>query len=213
MEFAVDRTDHQVRDAELDAIRERARRRFPWLIATCAVAGGIGGALSTSLFDDSADLGKGHPSATGVVAGVAVVVVGLAVLAWIVRRSRRGRGMLTAPLLAGLPRGERRAVARAIRRAAPSENPTLRAVEVDTADRLVIQRKLTAAMYAALLVLDLIEAIFVVHGRSARVAFGVAAVIFAGALVAQQYRVRRARAYLAVGRRYPSPIRPDTIEA
>ncbi len=58
---------------------------------------------------------------------------------------RNPEGRFAPPILGGLPRGQRRLAGRNVRRATPSDDPTMAAVERETAARAISQARYLAA--------------------------------------------------------------------
>ena len=88
-----------------------------------------------------------HVNAAVAIAGTIVpILLGGGVGLLVVRKMMRNpEGRFAPPILAGLPRGQRRLARRNVRRATPSDDPTLAAVERETAARAISQARYLAA--------------------------------------------------------------------
>ncbi len=116
-----------------------------------------------------------HSVATIVTATVALSAVALLLLVaagFGVRYLVRHRdSTFAAPIVAGLPRRQRRAVGRNVRRGTPSDDPLMASVERETALRTVSQARYSMMVLGWLFIATAFDAV-VQHG-GARVFFGV----------------------------------------
>ncbi|NYJ75622.1 hypothetical protein [Allobranchiibius huperziae] len=123
----------------------------------------------------------------------------------VIRRGRRTPSSLFAPpLVAGLPRRQRRSAMRNIRRGTPSSDPTQAQVEREVAQTTVRSRRRTLVIFGIFLVLELVEAV-TRRTTPARIFFAAAAVLFAFFLVMTLLQLRGARTYLANTPEPPAP--------
>jgi len=114
----------------------------------------------------------------------------------VVARPRNPEGRFAPPILGGLPRGQRRLAGRNVRRATPSDDPTMAAVERETAARAISQARFVAAVFGIAIVGEAFEAV-IQHSMPERIFFSVAAVFFLAMLIYSPWSVNRARRYLA----------------
>ncbi len=125
------------------------------------------------------------------------ILVGIGVGLLVVRTMMRNpEGRFAPPILAGLPRGQRRLAGRNVRRATPSDDPTMAAVERETAARAIGQARIVTAVFGIAIVGDAIEGV-IQHSMPERIFFSVAAVFFLAELIYLTWSVNRARRYLA----------------
>ncbi len=109
---------------------------------------------------------------------------------------RNPEGRFAPPILVGLPRGQRRLARRNVRRATPSDDPTMAAVERETAARAIGQARFVTAVFGIAIVGEAFEAV-IQHSMPERIFFSVAAVFCLAMLIYLTRFVNRARRYLA----------------
>ena len=195
---------------ELDAVAEVARRRQKrWIvtITASAVTAGVLAGLVMSMVHHRHGV-RHHTSAAGLAAGLAAttltIAASLGFLYWLVKR---GRGLFQAPLTLGLPYRDRRVVMKAVRRGTPPSEPTLRAVGLRMADRIVRYQKQTLTLYAVLALSQLANALIPGRPGWLRGLSVVAAVLLLGGLLAQRWINAGARRYIE--RFQQQPARQD----
>ncbi|MHA3701591.1 hypothetical protein ACXR2U_05360 [Jatrophihabitans sp. YIM 134969] len=186
-------------DRRLAAVDARARRR--WLVTMGAVVVVV--AVVVPVLQPLLDGRRPHrsvhhggaPTWVAVAVPVGIIVVGIAVVAWLLTRRR---GVFAPPLVGGLPRTTRRGIGRTLRRGGPpSPDPLVREVEVRTARRAVRQSTFGYLVFGVLLVLSLALAVFDARTTAGVVFHLATAVLFAGFLVLQVVTTRGAKRYLA----------------
>ena len=134
------------------------------------------------------------------------ILVGIGVGLLVVRTMMRNpEGRFAPPILGGLPRGQRRLAGRNVRRATPSDDPTMAAVERETAAKAISQARFVTAVFGIAIVGEAIEAV-TQHSMPERIFFSVATVFFLALLIYSTLVVNRARRYLAAA------TGPDWIE-
>ena len=85
-------------------------------------------------------------AAAAISVSIVPILVGIGVGLLVVRTMMRNpEGRFAPPILAGLPRGQRRLARRNVRRATPSDDPTMAAVERETAAKAISQARYLAA--------------------------------------------------------------------
>jgi hypothetical protein len=118
---------------------------------------------------------------------------------------RNPEGRFAPPILLGLPRRQRRLAGRNVRRATPSDDPTMAAFERETAAKAISQARFVTAVFGIAIVGEAIEAV-TQHSMPERIFFSVATVFFLALLIYSTLVVNRARRYLAAA------TGPDWIE-
>jgi Trk-type K+ transport system membrane component len=92
-------------------------------------------------------------AAVVVIVPIVILMIAVGVGFVVLRRMMRNpEGRFAAPIAAGLPRSERRVVGRDIRRGTPSDDPTLAAVERETAARTISRVRFAGAIFGVALV-------------------------------------------------------------
>jgi hypothetical protein len=183
-------------DTDLDDVQRRARKRWLIMMGSLVVAVAIGVPLLNPLIDGRPKREHHHSGVGGLVAAIAIILVGLAVLFVIGRKTWRNQGRFAAPLIGGLKRRDRRRATRAIRRGEPSADPVLAEVERMTAERTVQQAGFSSLIFIVFVLLELVEAL--TQSRTgARVFFGVSALFFLVMFGFLLHTVRGARRYLS----------------
>jgi hypothetical protein len=183
-------------NTELEETARRARKR--WLITMGAVAVVVAVAvpLLNPLIEGRPKRVHHHGSVAGIVVPVVIILIALAVLFVIGRKTWRNQGMFAAPLIGGLKWRDRRRAVRAVRRGAPSADPHLAEVERVTAERTVRQARLSTVSFLVLLAVEVVEAI-TQDRTGARIFFSASAVFFLAMFGLLLYTVRGARRYLS----------------
>ena len=138
-----------------------------------------------------------HHVNAAVAVSIVFILVGIGVGFLVVRNMmRNSEGRFEPPIQAGLPRGQRRLAGRNVRRATPSDDPTMAAVERETAARAISQARFVTAVFGIAIVGEAFEAV-IQHSMPGRIFFGVAAVFCLAMLIYSTWFVNRARRYLA----------------
>ncbi|MBO1756895.1 hypothetical protein [Allobranchiibius sp. CTAmp26] len=148
-----------------------------------------------------------HPRWVSVIVLIVAILFMCGFTFLVIRRGRRTPNSLFAPpLVAGLPRPQRRSTMRNIRRGTPSSDPTQAQVEREVAQTMVRSRRRTLIIFGIFLILELVESV-TRRSTPARIFFAAAAVLFASLLVMTLLQLRGARVYLA---NTPEPPAPQT---
>jgi len=184
-----------------EEVERKARRR--WWRAMVLVVVVVVVAIAVPVAETLGFGSQSRPAHHHVNAAVAIAVpiviilltigVGLLVVRTMMRNPE---GRFAPPILAGLPLGQRRLAGRNVRRATPSDDPTMAAVERETAARAISQARFGTALFGIAFVGEAIEAV-VQHSMPERIFFSVAAVFFLALLIYSTWFVNRARRYLA----------------
>lgn len=145
-------------------------------------------------------------AAVAIVVPIVSILIAIGVARLVVRKMMRNpEGRFAPPILAGLPRRQRRLAGRNVRHATPSDDATMAAVEGETAARAISQARFVTAVFGIAVVGEAIEAV-IQHSMPERIIFSVAAVFVLAMLIYSTYFVNRARRYLAAA------TRPDWTE-
>ncbi len=184
-------------ETPIDLVRAKAIRRWRWALAIIVVVSGIGGVVPTVFGHRHASSAQHHNAVAGVIAIAAVLLVAVGASILFFRRSAKRGGVFSPPLAAGLPRRQRRQVARAVRRGTPSQDPLLRDVETQTATRALAQTRASLAIFGVAVVGETAVGVFGHHGTAGTIFFLLSAAMFIGLGALQLVMVRGAQRYLA----------------
>lgn len=175
---------------------DRARRRWRRTVVAIGVLSGIGGAIAGAI---GASVGHrqrpahSHPDVAALVIGIVVAVAVIAVAILILWRFRSR--WYQPPLAYGLPRRERRGVARAVRQARPSSDPRRLGVEVNLAHTRLRYARRSEWVFGVLMALGALETLS--HHGAGRAFYVMDVAVFALAFSGQLWLNRRARRFLA----------------
>jgi len=181
-----------------EEVVRKARRRW-WRPMVLVVVVTIADSVAETLGFGSQSRPTHHHANAAAAISVPIVPILLTIgVGFLVVRTmmRNPEGRFEPPIQAGLPRGQRRLAGRNVRRATPSDDPTMAAVERETAARAISQARFVAAVFGFAIVGDAIEAV-IQQSMPERIFFGVAAVFFLAMLIYSPWFVNRARRYLA----------------
>ena len=180
----------------------RRYRRVMWVMVGVTVLGGAAGGVVGSVFRRHSTKPR-TPRHSNSVAGI--IIVGVVIIACVAFlylifrwRLRHPRGFWGTPIVVGLTRRQRRTVGRDIRRGTPNTDPTMAAVEWETATRATRYCKVSTTCMVVVLLVEAGE-IFLQHSIFGRAIFTTVAVVFLGVFVYSVWFLTRARHYLTVG--------------
>jgi len=181
-----------------EVVRKARRRWWRTLVLVLVVVAIAVSVANTLGFGSQSRPTHHHVNAAAAIAGSIVpILLGGGVGLLVVRTMMRNpEGRFAPPIQAGLPRGQRRLAGRNVRRATPSDDPTMAAVERETAARAISQARFVTAVFGFAIVGEAIEAV-IQHSMPERIFFSVAAVFFLAMLIYSPRSVNRARRYLA----------------
>jgi hypothetical protein len=165
-----------------DDLAKAARRR--WLVRS-SIVGGITAVLAVVLspiLSGTNDQVSHKQTTAGLIISFAFIAVIGALLLIMLRRIWRGKGRFAIPLATGLPRGQRKAVTRAVRHGAPSGDPTLRLAEDNLAESISKQVIWSRILLAALTV-GTVAGSLLTHETAARWYYIVVAILMVVAFV------------------------------
>jgi len=181
-----------------EEVVRKARRRWWRAMVFVVVVVAIADSVAETLgFGSQSRPAHHHVNAAVAVAVTSVfTLLGGGVGLLVVRKMMRNpEGRFAPPILGGLPRGQRRLARRNVRRATPSDDPTMAAVERETAAKAISQARFVAAVFGFAIVGEAFEAV-IQHSMPERIFFSVAAVFFLAMLIYLPWFVNRARRYL-----------------
>jgi len=136
-------------------------------------------------------------AAVAIAVPIVIILVAIGMGLLVVRTLMHNpEGRFAPPILAGLPRGPRRLAGRNVRRATPSDDPTMAAVERETAAKAISQARFVTAVFGIAIVGEAIEAV-TQHSMPERIFFSVAKVFSLAMFIYSTLVVTRARRYLA----------------
>ncbi len=136
-------------------------------------------------------------AAVAIAVSIVSILLAIGVGLLVVRKTiGNPEGRFAPPILAGLPRGQRRLAGRNVRRATPSDDPTMAAFERETAARTISQARFITAVFGIAIVGEAMVAVLM-NPMPERIFFSVAAVFFLAMLIYSTWFVNRARRYLA----------------
>jgi hypothetical protein len=187
-------------EPDLERLAQGARRRWLLMVGLITVGAAVGTQLVVlALGQDRQPVRDRHggDALIAIVGPIAIVLAVVLVLAVVAHRTWRGKGMFAAPLALGIPRAQRRQANRAVREGVPSQDPTLAAVELDTAQRSARYGPRAVAMFGVCVALDLAVALLLGSTAAERALYLGSAVLFAVVLIKQRRVTRIARRYLA----------------
>ena len=99
-------------------------------------------------------------AAVAIAVSIVSILLAIGVGLLVVRKTiGNPEGRFAPPILAGLPRGQRRLAGRNVRRATPSDDPTMAAFERDTAARTISQARFVTAVFGIAIIGEAIEAV------------------------------------------------------
>ena len=145
-----------------EEVVRKARRRWWRAMVLVVVVVAIAVPVANTLgFGGQSRPTHHHVNAAVAVAATSVfILVGGGVGLLVVRTMMRNpEGRFAPPILAGLPRGQRRLAGRNVRRATPSDDLTMAAVERETAARAISQARFVTAVFGIAIVGEAIEAV------------------------------------------------------
>jgi len=185
---------------ELAEIERRARRRWKLVVFTVLPVVILVGVISGVM----ADHGHHHrhpvrhhsPYLAVILLGVGVLILA-AEIAFFVWMAKKHKGLYGPQLIMGLPYRQRRQVTKAVRGGQPPADPTMRAVGVSTAQRLIRYAWLTPWAIGVLVLLGIVNAVLPGRPLALRIMGGTEALIFLGIAPWQYRNIKGARRYLA----------------
>jgi len=182
-----------------EEVVRKARRRWWRAMVVVVVVVAIAVPVAETLgFGSQSRPTHHHVNAAAAIAVPIVIILLTIGVGFLVVRNmmRSSEGRFEPPIQAGLPRGQRRLAGRNVRRATPSEDPTMAAVERETAARAISQARFVTVVFGIAIVGEAIEAV-IQHSMPERIFFSVAAVFVLALLIYSTLFVNRARRYLA----------------
>jgi len=182
-----------------EEVVQKARRRWWRAMVLVVVVSAMAVPVADTLGFGSQSRPTHHHVNAAVAIAVSIVSILLAIgVGLLVVRKTIGNpeGRFAPPILAGLPRGQRRLAGRNVRRATPSDDPTMAAFERETAARTISQARFITAVFGIAIVGEAMVAVLM-NPMPERIFFSVAAVFFLAMLIYSTWFVNRARRYLA----------------